>query len=138
MAGKKSRCSLSYHRFGFPELETFAHHVSVSTYSHNPPFTAPPLTQAAFDALITVYHDTYEAYKNGGANQKADFDVAYNNLITALDNLAQYVDGLPILDEDVIKLAGYTPTKTGETAAVIPPAPTGVKLAQAATGEIKA
>lgn len=136
MPTSKQHCSLNYHAFGSTDLDTFAHLVSEGIYSNNPPFTAPPLTQAAFDALVGLHHDKYEAYKNGGAAQKGAYITAKNNLITALDSTADFVDGLSGVNEAMILLAGYTPTKTGDTKAVVPAAPVVEKINRVVKGTL--
>ena len=136
ISNQKSHCSLNYHHFKFPEIETFAHGVSTGIYSHKPPFDTPPLSKADFDNLVDAYHDTYEKYKNGGKSQKGDFIIAKTNLMAALDNTADYVDALSGVDDGMIILAGYTPTKTGDTKAVIPAVPTGVVITRGVTGEL--
>ena len=134
MPTSKQHCSLNYHAFGPTDLDTFAHLVSEGIYSNDPPFTAPPLTKTAFDALVGLHHDKYEAYKNGGAAQKGAYVTAKTNLITSLDSTADFVDGLTGVNEDMIILAGYTPTKTGETKAVVPAAPVVEKIERGSKG----
>ena len=138
MSSSKPHCGLFYHEFNGADLDTFAHLVAEGIYTNNPPFTAPPLTQLAFNALVDAFHEKYEAYKNGGKAQKGAYTIARTNLIKALDDTADYVDALPAVDDGMIQLAGYTPTKTGDTSAVPPPTPTDVKLSHGASGEIKA
>ena len=138
MSNQTPHCSLNYHHFKFPEIETFAHGVSTGIYSHKPPFDSPPLSKADFDNLVDAYHKTYEAYKNGGKSQKGDFLIAKTNLFAALDTTANYVDNIANVDADMITLAGYTPTKTGDTKAVTPAVPTGVVITRGVTSELLA
>src|SRR5688572_6126075 len=117
-------CSVDYHEFNGADLETKGHAVSTGIYDHNPPFVAPPFTKAAFDAKVEAVHNTYEAYKNNlGPVTKGNYLIARANLIADMDTLGQFVDALPGVNEGMILLAGFTPTKTGETSAVIPDVP---------------
>jgi hypothetical protein len=121
-------CSLNFHEFGPIPFENFAHVVSSGIYGNAATFPAPPKTQVQFEALITEAHDTYVDYFNGGLEQKGEYLTAYELLLTALNETATYVDGLPGLTEAMIILAGYTPTKTGVTGAVICAAPVVDKI----------
>ena len=62
----------------------------------------------------------YTAYKNGGKAQKGAYTTARTVLIAALDQNAEYIDGLAGLNTDMILLSGYTPTKTGDSKATTP------------------
>lgn len=123
MASKTPHCSVMYHTFYGSELDQMAHAVAEGIYTHSSTFASPPITQTVFNGLLDTYHDDYEAYKNGGKSQKGAYLISKNNLMAALDSLAAYVDALPDLDEATIILSGFTPTKTGETKAVVPDAP---------------
>ena len=136
MATSAPHCKLNYHEFNGADLDTFAHLVADGFYANNPPFTAPPLTEVAFTALADTFHEKYEAYKNGGKAQKGYYTVARTNLITALDDIAHYVDGLAGVDDGMIQLAGYTPTKTGDTKAVVPAAPVIEKIIRVGKGTL--
>lgn len=129
-------CSLSYHKFYGSDLETFAHAVGTGIFTHSTPFATPPLTQGAYTTLVETYHDSTEAYKNGGKNQKGDYLTAKTNLMAGIDSLAEYVDELPGVNEDMITLAGFTPTKTGESQAVVPAAPVIDGIEQGVRGEL--
>ncbi len=136
MANSKSHCSVDYHNFNGDKLDIKAHLVAEGIYSNNPPFAAPPLTQAAYNALVEAHHDKYEAYKNGGKAQKGPYNTARTALIKAMDDTGDYVDLLPGVDDDMILLAGFTPTKTGATKTVVPNPATGVKLTLGVTTEM--
>lgn len=138
MAISTPHCSVNYHRLGGPELEVFSHGVGEGIYSNNPPFSAPPIAEADFKNLADVYSDKYDKYKNGGKNQKGAYLTARTNLMVALDDTAEYVDGQTGLNADMIILAGYTPTKTGESKAVVPAAPVADKVSRGAKGVIEA
>ena len=60
------------------------------------------------------------------------------NLMVALDNVAAYVDELPAVDEAMITLAGFTPTKTGDSKAVIPGNPEIGSIAKKGKGVLGA
>ena len=136
MGNNKPHCSVDYHNFNGADLDTKAHLVSEGIYSNDPPFTGPPFTQIAFNALVTDHHDKYEAYKNGGAAQKGAYTTARTALITAMDTTGEFVDKLPGVDNDMILLSGFTPTKTGQTKTLPPDPPTGITLTLGVTGEM--
>ena len=119
----KSHCSVDYHEFAGPDLETQGHKVSSGIYGHPVPFASPPFTQTVFDGLVEDVHLTYEAYHNGGVEQKGAYMTARTALIGALDTTGHFVDALPGVNDDMIVLAGFTPTKTGRTDAVVCEAP---------------
>lgn len=109
--------------FNGADLETFVHGVATGIYDHATTFTSPPVVKATFETTVEDFHNKYEAYKNGGKGQKGAYIIARDNLMKGLDDTAEYVDALPGLTEGIIVLAGYTPTKTGDTQAVLPDAP---------------
>ncbi len=122
----KPHCSLNYHLFNGAELETFAHGVATGIYDHAATFPSPPIIKVDFETTVEDFHNKYEAYKTGGKSQKGDYLVSRSILMKALDDTAVYVDNLKGVDEDTIVLAGYKPTKVGDSKAVVPDAP-GVK-----------
>ena len=134
MTEKKVHCSRKYHKYATTKLDSFGHGVKTGIYGNKPPFDAPPITEEDFKEYLNVYHDAYEAFKNGGKDQKGAYLTALNNLMEALDKLADYVDGIKDVDEAMITLAGFTPTKIGETKAVIPAAPDGVNADRGGKG----
>src|SRR5438046_2301000 len=99
MPDLQPHCSLSFHTFGPVAFEFFAHGVSAGIYGNAGTFPAPPKTQVQFDALVTAIHDTYEAYHNGGLEQKGAYMTAYELMLATLNNTATYVDGLAGLTE---------------------------------------
>jgi hypothetical protein len=123
MPNPKPHCSVDYHEFNGADLETQGHKVSNGIYGNPGTFASPPMTKTVFDQLVEDVHTTYEAYIHGGADQKGAYMTARSALIAALDSMAKYVDGLTGVNEDMIVLAGFTPTKTGQTKAVVPVAP---------------
>ena len=126
MSNSKPHCSVDYHNFNGDKLDTKAHLVSEGIYSNDPPFTAPPFTQVDFDALVADHHDKWEAYKNGGKAQKGPYNTARTALINAMDKTGDFVDERPGVDDDMILLSGFTPTKTGGTKTLPPNPPTGI------------
>ena len=125
---EQPHCSMNFHRFTIPNLEIFAGGVKTGIYTNDPPFTSPPLTEAAFDTLIENYHHTYEEYKNGGKLKKPFFTAAKAALIAGLDSTAEFVDNLPGVDDSIIQMGGFTPVKTVDSASVIPAQPVISKL----------
>jgi hypothetical protein len=112
----KIHCSLSYHKLPFDKVEPFAEGVKTGFYTHNPPFTVLPLTESAYEALITEYSNKRNDYVNGGAAQKGPFLIAKTALMDGTDLLAEEVDKKANGDAEIIILAGFEPTKApGET-----------------------
>jgi hypothetical protein len=56
--------------------------------------------------------------------------------MSQLDLTANYVNGLPGINLDIIALSGFKPIKTTESKAVIPAIPTGVKLQRGVSTEM--
>ena len=129
-------CSLDYHRFGVLKLETFADKVRKGIYENDPPFTTPPLTAIQFDTLIENYHHKYDDYKNGGILKKSFFMAAKAALIKGLDDTATFVDTRPGVNEEMILMGGYTPTKTVDSEGQIPAQPAGATITRGGAGEM--
>ncbi len=136
MPTSKIRCSVSYHKFYGDKMDTFAAGVLSGIYDNAGTFATPPILQAAFEVLVDNYHGAYEAYKNGGKGQKGAYIIARDNLIKGLDDTAEYVDALAGLTEGIIVLAGYTPTKTGDSQAVVPDSPGVEKIESGPKGTL--
>ena len=120
MSSLKSRCSLHYHSFGSHELESFALGVKLGYFGHNPPFTVLTITEVAFLLIITNFVTARGNYENGGEAQKGDFLLARTALIEALDFLAKETDLVADGNTEIITLAGFHATKTGQSAGVKP------------------
>ena len=58
-------------------------------------------------------------------------------MLNGLDTTAKFVDDLPAVDEDMIILAGYTPTKIGDSKSVTPDAPEMDKIDRGAKGVLE-
>ena len=134
MANSQPRCSVEYHNYNGTDLESQGHKTSNGVFGNNPPFTSPPTTKILFDPLVEDVHNTYEAFKEGGQAQKGAYLTARENLIAALDLLAKYVNELSGVNEAMIILAGFKPTKTGETQAVVPATPVIDKIERGSKG----
>jgi hypothetical protein len=137
MANPKPHCSVDYHAFGPVDFENKGHLIGTGIYGNAGTFTAPPYTQTIYDAAIENVHLKYEAYRNGGAEQKGPYLIARAEATTIMDKTGEYVDGLPGVDMAMIILAGFTPTKTGETDAVVPDAPVIEKVDRETTTWLK-
>jgi hypothetical protein len=114
----KSRCSREYRRLGLDVLDVFALGVKTGVFTHDPPFTAPPMTESEFDDLIQAYPTMRSAYVQGGLAQKGDFLNAKAALLDGIDELADYVDEVADGDENIITNAGFVPTDITKTPAV--------------------
>lgn len=136
MANIKLQCSVSYHLLAGEKLENLAYKVASGVLKHTDKFAAPPLSLAAFNTLMQEYHHAYEQYKNGGANQKGAYLTAKTKLKNALDALSKYVNELPDLNEELIVLSGFAPTKQSVSKSVAPDAPQIDKITMGSPGEL--
>ena len=116
----KIHCSLSYHNMELDKVESFCLGVKAGYFGHNPPFTVLPLTELAYEDLIKDYVFTRAAYVNGGELQKGPFLLAKAALMEATDSLASATDKVAKGDAAIITLAGFEPTKTGNSEGVKP------------------
>lgn len=132
----KSRSSFAYHRLKLDLIDVFAIGVRDGIFNNPVTFSAPPVNQTAFQALIDAYVNTRGAYKMGGKAQKPAFEQAKINLMKALDSTADYVTGVANGNELLIILAGFTPTKSNQSTVPPPVQPTGVRLTRSNTGEL--
>lgn len=119
MANFKIRCKLTYHQMKIALFQLFIAAVRNGIYNNVIVFAAPPIMQAAFDALILDFNTKYDNYKNR-IGSKGDYLTAKSALMAALDTLADYVNGVALGNPDIIILAGYEPTK-GSSNNVPPP-----------------
>ena len=136
MPNPKPHCSVDYHYFNGSDLDLKAHLIEDGLYKNDPPFTLPPVKAEDYKVLVEDHHTKYEAYKNGGKAQKGPYQTSRTALITAMDALGNYVDHLPEVDNDMILLAGFTPTQTGGSKTVAPPPPSGITLTLGISGEM--
>jgi len=112
---------LDYHRFGYPTLHTFTVNiVTAGIYANTAEFATPPVTLANYQTQVNKFATAYDDYKTIGKSGKATFEIEKNNTILLLDQLADYVNALPNLTEDLIDLSGFHHNKTSKTASVIP------------------
>ncbi|MES2621575.1 MAG: hypothetical protein V4615_12055 [Bacteroidota bacterium] len=118
------------------ELEVFATGVKTGYYKNNPPFSAPPITENQLKTLIDNYSQTYGKFKNGGKLLKPVFNKAKDSLLDALDEIAANVNEVAQGDEITVMKAGYKPTKTTRSGAVVPPQPQIETLERGTTGEL--
>jgi len=133
----KVQCSLSYHQASAEHLPVFGLGVKQGIKNNPTVFDpaktpAPPVTDTQFETLIGNDEETYAAYKKGGSAQKPAYLAARSALITALDDTAVYVDTIANGDENIITLAGYTPTYVSKNKPTVPTAP---KKVTAETGD---
>ncbi len=119
----KSKCSKSYKYIKIGDLYEFAIAVKVGIYTHALVFVTPPMTAAAFLAIIDDFKLKRTAYKNGGKDQKGDYLIARDLLYTTLSDFGLYVDPIANGDENIIILAGFVPTKTSTSEKPLPGKP---------------
>jgi len=132
----KSHPSKSYHTLAFDKIENFAQQIRQGMADNPTVFTAPPVTDAQFHTLIDVYVDKYAAYKTGGSAQKPAFEVAYANIMDALDDTNEYVDDLADGVVTIIEMSNFTATKTDDTPAAAPAIPVNVTAERGVSTEL--
>ena len=120
------------------KLSNAARNVKSSIYQHGDIFTAPPIEENAFDALIIDYSEKYVRYKNGGRIAKGLFMAAHDALFSAVDQLANYVNTVANGKVSIILLSGFVPTDTTSTRLKRPKEPKNVQLKRISTGRIQA
>lgn len=136
MAQLKIRSSFAYHSINPDLLINFAVGVRDGIYNNPTIYNTPPMTIAAFQALLDNYINARVAYKLGGIAQKGDYELAKEALLNALDLTANYVNGIALGNPALITEAGYTPTKGNITRVNKPERPTGATLTRGLPGEL--
>ncbi len=86
-------------------------------------FPSPPLTQAAFQALIDAYEAARENYPSKGKSFEGAFLAAKEAIMTGLDSLGTYVTETAANDPVIIITGGFVPNKISQTAAITPAIP---------------
>lgn len=109
MANFKIRCRLVYHHLKISLFQLFIAAVRNGIYNNASVFTAPPVAEPQYVALLNDYNIKYDNYKNR-IGSKGDYLTARSALMDALDLLADYVDEVAQNNADIIILAGYEPT----------------------------
>ena len=112
-----AHCSLAFHQMSFSKLSGFAQGVEQGLKKNST--VLDPLTVPVKDAdlliLINNQINTHSAYKQGGKAQKPAFLLANAQLLSALNDIADYVDGIAVGDTIIITMAGYVPTNPGHS-----------------------
>lgn len=135
MANFKIRCKLTYHQMKIALFQLFIAAVRNGIYNNVIVFAAPPIMQAAFDALILDFNTKYDNYKNR-IGSKGDYLTAKSALMAALDTLADYVNGVALGNPDIIILAGYIPTKGSSNNVPAPLQAQNVTITRGAPGTL--
>ena len=130
------RCKLDYHYLSILNVPVFAGGVRTGVYTNTTEFSAPPITEAQLNTLINNYNTAYEEYKNGGKLKKPFFTEAKKALMSGLDSIANYINGLSGLTPEIIEMGGYTPTKTIDSVVNPPAIPQGAILSRGAIGQL--
>ncbi len=86
--------SLSYHGLSDNPLDTFGIGVKDRLLENAILFPNRPVSDASLGSLVSTHSSTYVAYKMGGVNQQPAYNTAYTALITGLDSIADYINGI--------------------------------------------
>jgi len=132
------RCSHYFHSIKVNDFPVFAGGVRDGIYNNAITFVNPPISQVDFQALLDSYNNTRYAYEQGGIAQRGPYRDAKIALMKALDELADYVDGIADGNANIITLAGYVPTKSSRSATPEPADPIGISLKRASSGVLLA
>lgn len=133
----KIRCKLNYHELRTTKIKVFAIGVRDGVFGNNPPFAAPPVTQAALQLLIDDYAAKYDAYTLHTASI-SEVDDARDLLMAELDLIRPYIDTVANGNATIISLAGYEPTKGNSSTVIKPIQPIGVTLERGIQDELAA
>ncbi len=137
MAIYKIHCKLTFHNLKFDEINDFAVGVADGVYGHPGTFPAPTITEPILRGLITEFGTKKGSYESGNVPRTV-FITAKDNLMAALDTIADYVDSEAKGNANTVTLGGYEATK-GNASKVNPPAqPTGVVIKRGINGELLA
>jgi len=122
------KCLLSFKKLKVTQRPYFAQGVKDGIYGNATTFATPPMTEAAFELLITNYVATRGTLDNGGSAQRPAWEMAIKSLLDALVTTANYVDTVANGDANIIILAGYTPSKGNSSSVAKPVKIEGVTL----------
>lgn len=128
----------SFTKLPIGELDVPAGKVQINLYINAATFAATPYTLAEFTGFVTNYTAKYAAYKNGGATAKAEYMMAEETLLNAMNTTALYVDNVADGERAIVILSGFEPTKESNTPKSKPTEMLDVELERGATGEITA
>ncbi len=137
MAIYKIRCKLTFHNLKFDDINDFAVGVADGVYGNPTTFIAPTITEPIFRGLITEFGNKKGSYESGNVPRTV-FITAKDNLMAALDTIADYVDSEAKGNANTVTLGGYEATK-GNASKVNPPSqPTGLIIKRGINGELLA
>src|SRR5665213_1469231 len=134
MSAISIHCSLSYHSLSDDLLDTFAigsknNMIKTENLSL---FTGRPVSDTDMGTIIGNHSSAYVAYKMGGVNQQPAYTTARAALITALDSIADFINGLVKNNQDAanatIVAGGFVPTKANSTLVPVPAIPANSTL----------
>jgi hypothetical protein len=131
------RCKRNFKRIKLDALDEFGLGVRDGIYGNPLQFPNPTFPQVQFEQFVNNYSNTRAAYVNGGIAQKGPFLIAREELIGALETMADYVDGEARGSEAIILMSGFVPTKGNSSSAPKPEQPTGVILRHVSTGVLR-
>ncbi|MEC4048432.1 hypothetical protein OX284_003240 [Flavobacterium sp. SUN046] len=107
---KNRRCRLVFRTYGKFVLDTFANGVKVGVFSNPTVFVNLSVTESNFSILLSNYNIATADYDILGKTKRTTYLVAKENLIKALDQLANDVNVIAAGDASLILLAGFSPT----------------------------
>lgn len=108
---KTIHCLLEFRKYRFTKLDTFSNLVYNGIYTNVIVFPNPPVSEAEYKILQSIYVRSSADYKLYGITKKTAMIKAKNNLTDMLVEMAIYVDTLAQGNTSMIALAGFKPSK---------------------------
>jgi hypothetical protein len=126
-----TKANINFDGYTAPELGPVAQSIHDKTLLNAATFTAPPITMAALQTLITTYDQKLVARASRASADVLAFNEARDALAEALSALGNYINSIAKGDPMIMEQSGfpsYDTTHTADTSA--PAAPTDLRLRQ--------
>lgn len=129
------RISLAFTRLGDLPLIQYADVVILRLFG-NAAYPAPPVTEAAFSLLVTVFRDAKAAQNEGGAFATATKNARRDLLVASMRELAAYVQMVGGNSLETLLSSGFEVVVPGSTLPEVLAAPVIEKVKLGQTGEL--
>jgi hypothetical protein len=126
-----TKAIIDFSGYTAPELGPVAHSIHDKMNANAVTFTAPPVTLAALQTLITTYDAKLIARASRASADIIAFNDARDALELSLGVLGNYVNGVAKGDPAIVDKSGFPSYTTARTPDTAPPAaPTDLRLRQ--------
>jgi|ERR1051325_1121997 hypothetical protein len=119
---ENTKAVIDFSGYSAPELGPVAHTIHDQMVLNAATFTAPTVTMAAFQTLITTYDTKLIARASRATADLMAFNVAREALDEALGVLGNYVNGIAKGDAMIVEKSGFPFYTTSRTTDTSPPA----------------